>query len=195
MALKLKSAGNGSVTLDVPNTASDYTLTVPNRTATVLADDGSGKVRKADLPSGSVLQVVVSNVTANFNTTSSSYVHASNHSLSITTSSNNSKILLFCNTPIQMAAGNTEAQSTFRSSLDSYVANLGETIQANYSDGNGGWKQITQLQYLHNPLQSSGTAITYRIYLRRKNGTDTIYFPDPWGATYSYSIIAMEIAA
>ena len=120
--------------------------------------------------SGKVLQVVVSSVTSNFNTTSSSYVHATNHSLSITTTSANSKILLFCNTPLQMSANTLQAQSTFRSSLDSYTANLGETIQANYSDGNGGWKQISPLQYLHNAAQASGTSITYRVYIRRASG-------------------------
>jgi hypothetical protein len=160
------------------------TLDLTGKTVTLPAGTG-----------GKLLQVVNTNITSNFNTTSSSYVHATNHSLSITTSSANSKIILFCNTPLQMSANTLEAQSAFRSSLDSYSANLGETIQANYSDGNGGWKQITNLHTVHSPSQAAGTTITYRIYLRRKAGSNDIYFPDPWGATYSFNFMAMEIAA
>jgi hypothetical protein len=41
MALKLKSSGGGSVTLDTPVTASDFTLTVPALTATVATTTGT----------------------------------------------------------------------------------------------------------------------------------------------------------
>lgn len=44
MGLKLKTASNGSVSLEPTNTASDYTLTVPAQTGTVLATNSSGNV-------------------------------------------------------------------------------------------------------------------------------------------------------
>ena len=52
MPIKLKSSGGGDVTLDVPSTASTYTLTIPAVTATALTDSsgvlniGSGQVYK-----------------------------------------------------------------------------------------------------------------------------------------------------
>lgn len=44
MALKLNSSSGGSVTLQEPTTASNYTLTVPAQTGNVVATDASGNV-------------------------------------------------------------------------------------------------------------------------------------------------------
>lgn len=44
MGLKLNTASSGSVTLEPANTASNYTLTVPAQTGTVVATDSSGNV-------------------------------------------------------------------------------------------------------------------------------------------------------
>lgn len=154
-----------------------------------------GVLPDANAPSGSVIQVVSANVTGNFSTTSTTFVHATNHSLTITTASPNSKILLLCNTPVQMSQGSVTAQTAFRSSLDGYTENLGATALANYSDSNGGWKQVAPLQYLHSANQAEGTTITYRVYLRKNQGSDSVYMPDPWGLSYSFSITAMEISA
>jgi hypothetical protein len=44
MAVKLNSSSGGSVTLQEPTTASNYTLTVPAQTGTVVATDASGNV-------------------------------------------------------------------------------------------------------------------------------------------------------
>lgn len=44
MGLKLNTASSGSVTIEPTNTASDYTLTVPAQTGTVVATDASGNV-------------------------------------------------------------------------------------------------------------------------------------------------------
>ena len=143
---------------------------------------------------GSVLQVVTTSITGVFNTTSTSYVHATNHSLSITTVATNSKILLMCNTPIQIDIGD-RAQSTFRSSIDSYTDNLGQTVIVNEPESGSGWMQTSTNQYLHSPAQTSGTSITYRVYIRRAAGSNSVYYPDSWGNTFEFSFIAMEIAA
>ena len=42
MGLKLNTASSGSVTIEPANTASNYTLTVPAQTGTVVATDASG---------------------------------------------------------------------------------------------------------------------------------------------------------
>jgi hypothetical protein len=41
MGLKLKTASNGSVSLEPTNTASDYTLTVPAQTSTIITKDST----------------------------------------------------------------------------------------------------------------------------------------------------------
>lgn len=146
-------------------------------------------------PAGAVLQVVNANITSGTSTSSSSYIFATNHTLSITTTVANSKIILFCNTPLQLQSTNSLGQTTFRSSIDSYTANLGETVFANYNEASSGWKQATILQTIHSPAQALGTTITYRIYIRAASGGGTVYFPDSWGLSYSYSFMAMEIAA
>jgi hypothetical protein len=155
----------------------------------------TGQVADANAPSGSVIQVVSTNVTGNFSTSSGSFVHATNHSLSITTSVANSRIILFCNTPIQLQATTsaTLGATTFRSSLDSYAANIGETINVNTTDAGSGWIEQATLHSVHSPAQSASTAITYRVYVRCS--ASTLYFPDPWGfGSFSFNFMAMEIA-
>jgi hypothetical protein len=44
MPVKLSSIGGGSVTLTTPSTASDFTLTMPAATGSVVAADGSGNI-------------------------------------------------------------------------------------------------------------------------------------------------------
>jgi hypothetical protein len=44
MPVKLSSTGGGSVTLTTPSTASDFTLTMPAATGSVVAADGSGNI-------------------------------------------------------------------------------------------------------------------------------------------------------
>lgn len=44
MSIKLNSVGGGSVTIQEPNTASDFTLSVPARTGTTVLQDGSNNL-------------------------------------------------------------------------------------------------------------------------------------------------------
>jgi hypothetical protein len=44
MSIKLVSTGGGSVTIQEPNTASDFTLSVPARTGTTVLQDGSNNL-------------------------------------------------------------------------------------------------------------------------------------------------------
>lgn len=52
MPLKLNSSGGGSVTLDVPSTASTFTATVPANTGTVVTTGSTAAVSQAMLASG-----------------------------------------------------------------------------------------------------------------------------------------------
>ena len=53
MPLKLNSSGGGSVTLDVPSTASNFTATIPANTGTVVTTGSTGVVTQTML-AGSV---------------------------------------------------------------------------------------------------------------------------------------------
>jgi hypothetical protein len=52
MPLKLNSSGGGSVTLDVPVTASTFTATIPANTGTVVTTGSTGVVTQAMMASG-----------------------------------------------------------------------------------------------------------------------------------------------
>jgi len=52
MPLKLNSSGGGSVTLDVPSTASDFTATVPANTGTLVTTGSTAAVTQGMLASG-----------------------------------------------------------------------------------------------------------------------------------------------
>jgi hypothetical protein len=52
MPLALKSSGGGSVTLDVPSTASTYTLTAPAKTGNIITSADSGTVTQGMIASG-----------------------------------------------------------------------------------------------------------------------------------------------
>jgi hypothetical protein len=184
MAISTIGANGLTTPLPAANLGTPSALVLTNATA----------LPRAALPTGSLLQVVNSNITSSFSTSSSSYTFATNHTVSITTTVANSKIVLFCNTPLQTSTGLVLAQSTFRSSVDSYTANIGETVFANYSEAYSGWKQATTLQTVHSPAQALGTTITYRVYIRSAQGGNSVYFPDAWGLSFSFSFMAMEIA-
>lgn len=52
MPVKLNSSGGGSVTFDVPSTASDFTATMPANTGTVITTGSSGAVTASMLSTG-----------------------------------------------------------------------------------------------------------------------------------------------
>ena len=54
MPIKLNSSGGGSVTLDVPSTASDFTATMPANTGTVITTGSTAAVTQGMLASGVV---------------------------------------------------------------------------------------------------------------------------------------------
>jgi hypothetical protein len=78
MSIKLNSVGGGSVTIQEPNTASDFTLSVPAATADILTNKTAG----------SVLQVVTGATTVDVTTTGSTIL-----TVNITPTSANNKIL------------------------------------------------------------------------------------------------------
>lgn len=80
------ASGTGTLTIAAPNTNSDYTLTLPANTGTLLSTASAG----------TVLQVVNATTIAAISTSSTSFV-TTGFSVSITPSSSTSKVLLFVN--------------------------------------------------------------------------------------------------
>jgi hypothetical protein len=142
--------------------------------AIVAADIASGAITAAKLASGvggKVLQYVTSTNTAQQSTTSTSYVDATNLSVSITPSSTSNKILILFNGTLQND-GNT---------ANSFLTILrGSTILATTNDyfilNSAGTRIIsgTGAHYIDSPNTTSST--TYKIQIRVESGsTGTIF--------------------
>ena len=157
----------------------------------------SDAITGGDLPTGSVLQVVHSDWTAQSNTNSTSFTSMGQIS-AITTTQASSKVLVLSNIPLQVyGASNHRYMIELRSSVDSYASALNRHNAVNYSDASGQWvKPHLGWNYLHDHSQSSGTTINYRTYIARLAGSENAYYSDFWGdgTPQSYKTTLIEIA-
>ena len=91
------ASGTGTLTIAAPNTNTDYTLTLPTNTGTLISTGSTGQViPKAALPAGSVLQVVNATFATQISTSSATYSDTG-LTASITPTSATSKIMCFVN--------------------------------------------------------------------------------------------------
>lgn len=94
IALSGDPSGTGTFTIASPNSNSNYTLTLPANSGTVLTTASTGQVvPAAALPTGSVLQVVQTTYSTEFNSTSATWTDIG-LSASITPLFSSSKILV-----------------------------------------------------------------------------------------------------
>lgn len=198
MPVKLNSSGGGSVTIDVPSTASAYTLTAPAANATLITTGSSGQIiPKAALPTGSVLQVVTNYMPSQNEGSYASAVDC--FSCSITPTSASSKVLILVN----MAGCGTRDTSTHASIW--LARGSGRTVLtyfANYignvaSSGEEGYPSTT---YLDSPATTS--QVDYYVRAIRSSGSASVYINHYAGGSandrtlYAVSTITlMEIAA
>ena len=148
-----------------------------------LATNVTGTLPVANLPAGSVVQVINATTTTATSTTSSSFV-ATLLTASITPRSASNKILVQVTGPIDSAATNSQANGTIY---------RGATILS----GAGGFTNIFSnsgriigslaMTHLDSPATTSST--TYTVYISGSAGA-TIIFPQ---GTNTASIILMEI--
>jgi hypothetical protein len=140
----------------------------------------SGYVPYANLPAGSVLQVVSANLTSGYvSTTSTSYV-TTGLAASITPKSATSKILVMVTGAIYVSASQTTFYSIYRGG--SSVSLFSQLSLA------AGWCP-TAGNYLDSPATTSST--TYTVYFKTSGGTG--YFGGD--APLNNSITLLEIAA
>ena len=199
MPVKLNSSGGGSVTIDVPSTASSYTLTAPAATATLITTGSSGQIiPKAALPTGAILQVV-NYVTSSSVTINSGSYTATGYSATITPTSATSKVLFTLAMTEFRVPGNVGANiSLYRNgSLLTAIAR-----EFGYSAGGGGtqWNATLGLTpsgyYLDSPATTSAT--TYAVYARILTSSGNIEFIPNGTATLAdknLTITLTEIAA
>ena len=187
MGVKLAAASGGSIELVPTNTASNFTVTVPAATGTMLTT----------ATAGTVLQVVSSAFSTGTSSTSTAYVD-STVSLGITLASASNKVLMLFNGGFGYVA-------------TGYPNGLVETIcrqsSATYSSGNDltggaafGMTQIynsTNLNTVPHSLSyldttPGSTTPTYRIFYKVRAGGSNVTFCEP-GTQMSFTLL--EIAA
>jgi hypothetical protein len=187
MAVKLLSSSSGSVTLDVPVTASNFALTLPAANGTVITTGSTGQViPKAALPTGSVLQVVntYNGNSSDITTTSLTFV-ASGISASITPIFATSRIF------IQFSASMTDPNNT----AVIMAMFLNGSMMAGTNDYSIGYRS-TSVRYAPSIYQgffqpSNTSTLTFAPYIRSENGSSTRFVH----SASSYCLTLMEIAA
>lgn len=189
IALSGNASGAGVLTIAAPNTASNFTLTLPTNTGTLITTASTGQIiPKAALPTGSVLQVVQANYSTEVSSSSASYV-TTNLVGTITPTASTSKILVVTSMQISRAAG-TSSNSGMNLQLQRNAIAIQTSQSLLYTNTNLIIRAIYAYSYLDSPATTSAT--TYTWYMAQQNAGDTIFVHT--NNTQS-TIILMEIAA
>ena len=159
---------------------SSPSVTFPDSTVQDTSAIVGGKVPYANLPAGSVLQVVQATSTSSVSTTSTSFV-TTGYLASITPKFSTSKILVIACMPCYINTTATAKAAIYRN-----ASQICETVTEAPSSGSMGSSNI--LSYLDSPATTSAT--TYTIYFKTSSGA-TYMNADASGLT---SITLMEIA-
>ena len=164
---------SGTVTLAAPSVAGTTTLTLPSTSGNVLTSVSSiatsqlsGSISASSLPAGSILQVVSTNKTNVFSTTSGTAVDITGMTVNITPSSASNKILV-------------QVTMSYGSDVSSYpkVTLLRNDSSINIGDASGSCSRVsipmnvgtdaasqlftTSMTYLDSPATTS--ALTYKL--------------------------------
>jgi len=184
VALSGNAGGTGTLTIAAPNTNSNYTLTLPTNTGTLISTKSAGTVLQ-------VLSTTTTTLVANSTATYAS----TGLSLSITPSSATSKILVMAHCPIRYGTNNgggnfgmriNRASGTILMS-NNYINNVNSIVDISYP---------VDLSYLDSPATTSSTNYTIEFALVNSSGVYTNPTVN-WnsGATQTSTLILMEIAA
>jgi hypothetical protein len=173
------ASGTGTLTIAAPNTNTDYTLTLPTNTGTLLSTKSAG----------TVLQVVNATYSTQLSTTSTSYVDTG-LSASITPTSATSKILIFVE---QTGVGKNAGDSSQRVALN-ILRNSTQIVQFELGAGYTGSSVVNVFggsgsTYLDSPATTS--SVTYKTQIKGFAGVNVYANYDNCTST----ITLMEIAA
>ena len=160
MALVIKGSSSGQVTVDVPASAGTNTLTIPAETGNILTNSTTG----------TILQVVQSEIATTQNTTSTGYT-TSNLTASITPSSTSSKVLMI------LSGGNCYHSTNGGAVLmafhrDSSIIGTGSDVVhaiIQNTSGTNTFKSSWSASFLDSP--SSTSSLTYAPFYKVTTGT------------------------
>jgi hypothetical protein len=186
ISLEGNASGTGTFTIAAPNTSSNFTLTLPTNTGTIVTSASS--ITGAQLPAGTILQVV-SKYDATTSSTSSSYADVFATDLSITLSSTSNKIYLLVTSPFTTAS-NSGGAADVGATMNIVRTTSGSDVQLVE-----GRIRAQSLNDYNSPLamayedSSFGvTTQTYNVQFKRYGGNDA-------ANTQYTQFIAMEIKA
>ena len=193
---------SGSVTLAAPAVSGSSVLSLPAVTDTVAgiaatqtltnksiaATQLTGTIAAARLPASSLLQLVTADYSTSNTTSSTTYIIASQGS--ITTTSNSSKIQIIASFAWNAAVANSAIK------IEKTISAVTTTIYTSPSwvvrNNNASLIDIVvPINYYDSPAQNSGTAITYTISVNRVNGSGTIITNE----SYTSRMQLLEISA
>jgi len=188
------ASGTGDFTIAAPNSNTDRTLTLP---------DAGGTLDRLDR-AGNVLQVVSTEKSDQFTTTSTTFVDITGMSATITPTSSSSKILIIFS--VGLVGNSTGGQFVYLkvNRNPSGLVSIGDqaSARARVSAGNGGDQTYDNSSLTITNLDSPSTtsAVTYNIQIRSQS-TGTAKFnsrgDDADSTAYgrsSASLTLMEIA-
>jgi hypothetical protein len=182
IALQGNAGGTGVFTLASPSSSSNYTLTLPAVTGTLVTTASPG----------TVLQVVSTTKTDTFTTTSTSFVDITGLSVSITPSSATSKILVFVS--VNGSQQYTVNRTSLRLLRDSTTVDAGTAVGSRQAAFGGFSTSDSTIpsgtvsgNYLDSPATTS--SITYKMQVNVTAGSGTAYIY----RTQSYRVEAGHI--
>jgi hypothetical protein len=169
--LILNGSTSGSVTLSSPAVSGTTTLTLPTTSGTVLTNGTN-----TNFPAGSVVQVLQTVKTDTFSTTSTSFVDITSLSVSITPSSNTSKILVLVDIGYGITnAGYSMFNQLLRDSTAIYQgdasssSNRGQAMLPGDIAGSQFFIYRPATIFLDSPATTS--SVTYKVQMKTGNGT------------------------
>ena len=140
----------------------------------------AGAIEKSDLPAGTVLQVVQSNVSGSmgtpyFSTTANGLVDTG-LSATITPTSSTSKILVLVNACIRVVGTSTDGGTGFGITRGSTTVWSGSSVQLLNSVGaSTSIDSIQNINYLDSPATTSSTTYKFQVNRYTNNGGSTVY--------------------
>lgn len=179
------ASGTGTLTIAAPNTNTDYTLTLPTQTGTILTN-----ATTTGFPTGSILQVVNTLKTSLSSIASTTFADVSGLSATITPKAATNKILVL----VSINGMTSEASVT---AIRTRILRDSTTLE--YIDASIGYSSLSQLYaggvsigYLDSPATTS--SITYKIQWATNSGSQA-YINNYTNNSSSSTITLMEIAA
>ena len=186
IAIEGNALGSGTLTIAAPNTNSNFTLTLPANTGTVLTTASAG----------SVLQVVQGSLATQTSVTSSSYVD-SGLSASITPSSATSKILVLINLSLQSGRSVNDYLRVSANIVRGATQVFEQTTTAGGRAGTSAGGDVLLItsfngKYLDTPNTTSSTTYKAQLKLSTTSNSANVQVNNDGGSS---TMILMEIAA